>query len=228
MIGFIYKTTCLVNGKIYIGKHQGSESDNYLGSGTVFKCALKKHGKENFQREILRRCNSEHELKIWEYVFIKKYNSQDINIGYNVADGDVNTTEFNPTKRPSVREKISQSQKEYWKKHPENKTKLSNRRKGVPSSDETKKKLSKSHKGIARTDDWKKKISEANSGERHWAFGKELSEEHRRHLSESIKGKMRKEKHPLWGKKMSEETRKKMSEKQKERWQNIQKKRQEK
>ena len=23
MIGFIYKTTCLVNGKIYIGKHEG-------------------------------------------------------------------------------------------------------------------------------------------------------------------------------------------------------------
>ena len=45
MIGFIYKTTCLVNGKIYIGKHEGSENDNYLGSGEIFSLALRKYGK---------------------------------------------------------------------------------------------------------------------------------------------------------------------------------------
>ena len=73
MIGFIYKTTCLINGKIYIGKHEGSESDNYLGSGTVFEFALKKYGRKNFKREILRRCETLHELRIWEHVFIKKY-----------------------------------------------------------------------------------------------------------------------------------------------------------
>lgn len=28
MIGFIYKTTCLVNGKIYIGKHEGNKKEN--------------------------------------------------------------------------------------------------------------------------------------------------------------------------------------------------------
>jgi hypothetical protein len=36
------------------------------------------------------------------------------------------------------------------------------------------------------------------------------------------------EKHPMFGKKMSEETRLKMSKSQKERWQNIKKKKQEK
>lgn len=228
MIGFIYKTICLVNNKIYIGRHEGNENDDYIGSGVLFTKALKKHGKENFKREILRRCETLHEIEIWEYVYIKKYHSQDPNIGYNIADGDVNTSEYNPAKRPEIREKISKRQKEYWAKHPENKEKLSKRRKGNKSSEETRKKLSDSHKGIVRTKEWREKISIANSGKKHWAYGKDFSEEHRKRLSESIKGKMSKEKHPLWGKKMSEETRKKMSEKQKERWQNIQKKKQEK
>lgn len=228
MIGFIYKTICLVNNKIYIGRHEGNENDGYIGSGVLFKKAFKKYGKENFKREILRRCETLHELEIWEHVYIKKYHSQDKNIGYNIADGDVNTSEYNPAKRQEIREKISKGQKEYWAKHPENKEKLSKRRKGNKSSEETRKKLSDSHKGIVRTKEWREKISIANSGEKHWAYGKDFSDEHRKHLSESIKGKMSKEKHPLWGKKMSEETRKKMSEKQKERWQNIQKKKQEK
>lgn len=223
---FVYLTTNLVNGKIYIGQHIGELNDEYLGSGTCFLAALQKYGRENFKRKILRVCFSQHELSVWEHVYIKKYHSQDPKIGYNIADGDVNTSEYNPAKLTEVREKISNSQKEFWKNHPEEKIKLSKRRKGVKSSQETKKKLSISHKGIKRTDDWKRKISESNSGEKHWAYGKTFTEEHRKKLSDSIRGKMAGEKHPLWGKKMSEETRKKMSEKQKQRWQNIQKKKQ--
>lgn len=49
MIGFIYKTTCLVNGKIYIGKHEGNCNDNYLGSGELFLKAVKKVRKGKFQ-----------------------------------------------------------------------------------------------------------------------------------------------------------------------------------
>lgn len=53
-VGYIYKTTNLVNGKIYVGKRQMPHfDDSYYGSGTVFKAALKKYGKANFKREIL-------------------------------------------------------------------------------------------------------------------------------------------------------------------------------
>lgn len=111
-IGFIYKTTCLVNGKIYIGQHtlyHDKRDDKYIGSGTIFLKALKKYGKKNFRREILRRCETLHELEIWEHVYIKKYRSQDPTIGYNIANGDVNSSVGNPAKTDIVKKKISKA-----------------------------------------------------------------------------------------------------------------------
>lgn len=50
----VYKTTNLVNGKFYIGVHSTNKiEDGYLGSGRIFKRALKKYGLESFFREIL-------------------------------------------------------------------------------------------------------------------------------------------------------------------------------
>ena len=110
-IGWIYLTTNIVNGKIYVGKHEISKDKkvnaNYIGSGELFKRALKKYGEENFKRKILRLCYSLHELRIWEHVYIVKYKSYIRSIGYNIAKGDVNTSEYNPAKLPEVRKKIS-------------------------------------------------------------------------------------------------------------------------
>lgn len=58
----VYKTTNLINGKWYIGKHSTYNlNDGYLGSSQHLKSAIKKYGKENFQREIICFCNSEEE-----------------------------------------------------------------------------------------------------------------------------------------------------------------------
>ena len=63
----IYKTTNLINGKIYIGKHQTSNlNDSYLGSGKGIKNAVKKYGRENFRKDILFVFESEKEMNAKE------------------------------------------------------------------------------------------------------------------------------------------------------------------
>ena len=59
----VYKTTNLINGKIYVGLHvTDNMEDDYLGSGVQLKLAVKKYGKENFKREYIKICNSPEEM----------------------------------------------------------------------------------------------------------------------------------------------------------------------
>jgi hypothetical protein len=61
---FIYKTTCLVTNKFYIGMHSTSrKNDTYLGSGNVLRSSIKKHGRENHRREILVYAPTREELR---------------------------------------------------------------------------------------------------------------------------------------------------------------------
>lgn len=57
---FLYKTTNLINGKIYVGKHKTKKlDDGYIGSGKLLKRAITKYGRENFKFEILGFYESE-------------------------------------------------------------------------------------------------------------------------------------------------------------------------
>lgn len=63
----IYKTTCLITKKYYIGMHSSrSETDRYFGSGKIIAGSLKKHGTKNHTRETIATANSREELRLLE------------------------------------------------------------------------------------------------------------------------------------------------------------------
>ena len=91
--GFIYLTTNIINGKIYIGQkvYSNPNVDNpvpsYIGSGTKIKNAITKYGKHNFTRKILCWCTNQKALDECEKFFIKYYDSMNKDIGYNLCEG---------------------------------------------------------------------------------------------------------------------------------------------
>ena len=57
---YIYKITNNVNGNFYIGRRQCEcpiKMDDYFGSGKRLKAAIKKYGKHNFTKEVIRECS---------------------------------------------------------------------------------------------------------------------------------------------------------------------------
>jgi len=58
-IHYIYKTTCLVTGRYYIGMHSTCNlEDGYLGSGKRLRHSIRKYGKQNHNIEILEHLPS--------------------------------------------------------------------------------------------------------------------------------------------------------------------------
>jgi hypothetical protein len=105
---FIYKTTNIVNGKIYVGQHRTNTiEDGYIGCGikrmsqsngkTYFHKAVHKYGYENFKREILEFCDNFEQLCEKEIFWINHLNA--VKVGYNVLFEDKfsykNKGEFN-------------------------------------------------------------------------------------------------------------------------------------
>ena len=83
----IYKTTNVVNDKIYIGKHQTLNlGDGYLGSGKILLRAVNKYGKDKFISEILYIFDSIEEMddmerKIVDDEFISRKDTYNLTIG---------------------------------------------------------------------------------------------------------------------------------------------------
>jgi group I intron endonuclease len=63
----IYKTTCLVTGKWYIGMHSTNDlNDGYIGSGKRLWYSIKKYGKEQHRCEILEHLPDRETLALRE------------------------------------------------------------------------------------------------------------------------------------------------------------------
>lgn len=126
---FIYKTTNLINGKIYIGQSifTPEQRPNYLGSGVKIKKDIKEIGKNNFIREIIENnIDNEDLLNSREIYWISFFESSNPTIGYNVLKGGryVNVKEAikeacnrkSELKRKSDSSKILWESSEYRKK----------------------------------------------------------------------------------------------------------------
>lgn len=72
MFYLIYKITNKINGKYYIGAHKTKIlDDGYMGSGKYLNRAIKKHGIDNFQKEIICYCSSQEEMYQKEYELVE-------------------------------------------------------------------------------------------------------------------------------------------------------------
>jgi len=147
----IYKTTNLVNGKIYIGKHQtNNPDDSYYGSGSAIKRAIKKYGKENFKKDILYNFDTVGEMDRKEKELIDEsfINRKDT---YNRGVGGEGGPHFKGKthSQESIDKFISSKRKNGYVVSQETRKKISDanyRRHLNPVSEETRKKISEKAK----------------------------------------------------------------------------------
>lgn len=100
--GYIYKITCMINSKIYIGQTRQSfekrmiqhlSNANTNKTNSPLHLAIKKYNWENFKKEIIKEINCDtkteliSELNEWEIYYIKKYDSLIKHNGYNISKG---------------------------------------------------------------------------------------------------------------------------------------------
>lgn len=215
MYGYIYKTTNLLDGRIYVGKRKGIFDNSYLGSGRYILNAINKYGKENFKVEVLEWCDSIDDQNEKEVYWISHYRGLDVPM-YNISkggDGGDVYSRLSPEDREKWRannnfcqgftanrteEEKHQIALKIWKTRRENGTdKL---------TEEQKERQRQVHLGMRVSKETRDKISKSLSGENHPNFGMPRTEETKRKISTAVKNYM-----------SSDEVRTKISEMQKER-----------
>lgn len=71
---YVYKTTNIVNNKIYVGVHKSDniQSDQYLGSGKILNIAILKYGRDKFNRQILYEFKQQSEAYFMQSQIVDK------------------------------------------------------------------------------------------------------------------------------------------------------------
>lgn len=166
----IYKTTNLINGKYYIGKHKTKELyDDYLGSGKLLERATKKYGREYFVKEILEIYDQEWKMNVAEKILVvpDKELNYNLCVGGKGGFGYINKNNFSKFKG-----------KNHTK---ESKLKMCSM-KGKKHTEETIIKMQENHFSKTDPEKWKNhlnKMADINK--------KPKNEEHKRKLSEKLK-----------------------------------------
>ena len=64
LYNYVYKTTCIVTNRYYIGVHSTSSlDDNYLGSGKILRRSISKYGKDSHVKEIIEFLDTREEAE---------------------------------------------------------------------------------------------------------------------------------------------------------------------
>lgn len=225
-MGIIYKHTCLITGKYYIGQTTKTIEQRWKGHVNnskkdkpygIFQRAIKKYGEENWEHEVLESDISEEILNEREIFHIAKWNSSDTRYGYNLTEGGEGVipneetrkklSESHKGKTPwnkgkhdiytlDTIEKISNTLKGY-KQTPEARKNMSEAHKGKKLSEEHKQKLSESCKISNSRPEVKQKMSENNLGNKNPNFGKHWTEERKQKLRETRRLKKNKQEQKL-------------------------------
>ena len=163
---YIYKTVCLITKNYYIGMHSTDNlNDGYIGSGKRLWYSIKKHGKENHQKEIIeflptRKDLVQREANLVNEDLLKDPMCMNLKVG---GEGGLGFISEEQQRRRSIaggaafkrklkedlefyQEHIQRSSLILKKAHSEGKIKYDNFT-GKVHSEETKKKISDSSKG---------------------------------------------------------------------------------
>lgn len=203
----VYKITCLINNKIYIGytkrtleKRFRSHIDASKKKKTKLYYAFKKYGIENFIIEELFKCYDKDEATNKEMELISEYNT--MVGGYNMTVGgeggpttngkplteehkkNISKGQLGKVVSEETRKKISNILKQKYKENPEMGKNLSEKLKGRVFTEEHKNKISENHHDV--------------NGTNNPFYGKTHSDESKKKIGdrEYVRG----EKHHLYGK----------------------------
>ena len=207
----VYKHT-FPNEKVYIGitlqkpEYRWNHGFGYLGlkkNGEYMQPAIanaiQKYGWHNVVSKILYTNLTKEEAEQKEIELIAQYRSNEINFGYNIANGGSSNGVHSEETKRKISESISGDKNPFY---------------GKRHSEETKKRLSENRKGDKHwgygkplSEELKNKLSEMKMGENNPNYGKRLSEETRKKMSEAQSG----ENNGMYGKHHSEETKKRLS-----------------
>lgn len=190
VVGYIYKTTNLINGKIYVGLHQNTEfNENYFGSGKLLKKAVKKYGLTNFECEVIEWCETKEKLAQREVHWISKLEAKVKGTGYNLHEGGgMPPSQKGTTLSNETRKRISEGLKGKYGgvKAPWYGIKGKNNPNfGIKRTEEEKEKISRTKKGKYKGE---KSYWYGKKGKEHCAYGHRHTEEHKKMMSKMMSG----------------------------------------